>query len=243
MAVAAVAAGQTYLVPDATTIGRLLARIDAGAFDAAIGRWLITVTAGTPAPARRAIAVDGKTLRGSGRPGAQVHLLAALEQHTGIVLAQVAADGKTNEITRFQPLLDALDLAGVVVTADALHTQRDHARWLAGRKAAYLFTAKKNQPRLYRQLKTLPWTKIPILDASSSQGHGRRDIRQLQAVTCLGALAIDFPHAVQALRIRRRRYQQSTGRWSTVTSTAVAGGRPSRTYGGPSAGGTDLSGR
>ena len=61
--------------------------------------------------------VDGKTLRGSGRPGVQTHLLAALDQQTGAVVAQVDVAGKTNEITRFQPLLDGLDLTGALVTA------------------------------------------------------------------------------------------------------------------------------
>jgi predicted transposase YbfD/YdcC len=147
--------------------------------------------------------VDGKTLRGSGPAGAQVHLLAVLDQHTGTVLGQVDVDGKTNELTRFRPLLEPLDLAGVIVTADALHTQREHARWLAGDKeAAYVFTVKKNQPRLYRQLKALPWAKIPVQDETGAHGHGRYDIRRLQVVTCTGALALDFPHAVQAVRIR-----------------------------------------
>ncbi len=171
---------------------------------------------------RRVYSVDGKTLRGSGPAGEQVHLLAVLDQHTGTVLGQVDVDGKTNELTRFQPLLGPLDLTAVVVTADALHTQREHARWLVDtKKAAYVFTVKKNQPRLYRQLKTLPWTKIPIQDETSTRGHGRYDIRRLQAVTCTGPLALDFPHAVQALRIRRRRLNLATGRWSTVTVYAI----------------------
>src|SRR4051812_23129121 len=84
----------SYLVPDASTIGRVLARLDADALDTAIGRWLITRTAAGPAPGRRVIAVDGKTLRGSGRPGGQAHLLAALDQRTGTVLAQTNVDGK-----------------------------------------------------------------------------------------------------------------------------------------------------
>jgi predicted transposase YbfD/YdcC len=67
----------------------------------------------------------------------------------------------------------------------------------------------------------LPWTKIPVLDETRNHGHGRHDIRTLQAVTRLGPLAIDFPHTQQALRIRRRRYNQATGRWSTVTVYAI----------------------
>jgi len=65
-------------------------------------------------------------------------------------------DGKTNEISAFAPLLDRLELSGVLVTADALHTQRGHAHYLARRGAHYLLTVKANQPSLLRQLKALP---------------------------------------------------------------------------------------
>jgi predicted transposase YbfD/YdcC len=68
-----------------------------------------------------------------------VHLLAALDQRAGVVLGQVGVDGKTNEITRFAPLLEPLDLAGCVITADALHTQREHAEFLVtGKRAHYI---------------------------------------------------------------------------------------------------------
>lgn len=151
-----------------------------------------------------------------------MHLLAVLEQNTGAVVGQVNVDGKTNELTGFQPLLEPLDLTAAVITADALHTQREHARWLAqDKRAGYVFTVKKNQPRLYRQLKDLPWAKIPVQDQTGHRGHGRYDIRRLQVVTCTGALALDFPHATQALRIRRRRLNLATGRWSTVTVYAI----------------------
>jgi predicted transposase YbfD/YdcC len=213
-----------YRVPDTATIGRVLADLDADAFDTAIGQWLSAVepVGMADAPRRRAYAIDGKTLRGSGPAGGQRHLLAAVDHHSGVVCAQVDVEGKTNEITRFTPLLAGLDLTGVVVTADALHTQRDHARWLVDdRRAAYLFTVKKNQPGLYRQLKQLPWSKIPISDEVHDRGHGRYDIRRLQVVTVLGALRLDFPHAVQAIRVRRRRMNLATGRWSTVTVYAV----------------------
>jgi predicted transposase YbfD/YdcC len=208
-------------VPDDSTLSRVLAGIDADALDAAVCRWLLG-RAGLAGAGRRVIAVDGKTLRGSGPAGAQVHLLAALDQAEQIVLAQIDVDGKTNEISRFVPLLDGLDLAGAIITADALHTQREHARWLVEeKKAGYVFVVKRNQPRLYRQVKALPWAKIPALDETREHGHGRYDIRALQAVTCLGALALDFPYAVQALRIRRRRYNAATDRWSTVTVYAI----------------------
>lgn len=90
------------------------------------------------------LAVDGKTLRGARRAegdGAEVadrYLLAVIDQHSRVVLLQVAVHGKTSEINRFTPLLDtltSLDLAGVMITADALHTQRDHVTDLVGRGA------------------------------------------------------------------------------------------------------------
>ncbi|WP_238455320.1 transposase family protein [Micromonospora sp. ATA51] len=86
-------------VPDDSTFTRVLAGIDADALDAAVCRWLIG-RAGSGESGRRVIAVDGKTLCGSGPAGVQVHLLAALDQRDQIVLAQTDVDGKTNEVRR-----------------------------------------------------------------------------------------------------------------------------------------------
>jgi DDE_Tnp_1-associated len=97
-----------HRAPDESTFRRILAGVDADALDDTVGRWII---ASRPAMAsgRRVYSVDGKTLRASGPTGAQVHL-AVLDQHTGTVLGQVDVDGKTNELTRFRPLLEPLDL-------------------------------------------------------------------------------------------------------------------------------------
>jgi len=70
-------------------------------------------------------------------------LLAAFDQVSGIVLGQCVVEGKTNEITAFAPLLDRFDLENVVVTADALHTQRAHAEYLHARGAHYVLTVKE----------------------------------------------------------------------------------------------------
>jgi predicted transposase YbfD/YdcC len=112
------------------------------------------------------VAVDGKAVRGTrhaSSDGQPVHLLAALDQHAGIVLAQAAVDGKTNEITRSAPLLEPLELTGCVITADALHTQREHAEFLVTQKKAhYILVVKANMPALYRQLKNLLWWHVPV---------------------------------------------------------------------------------
>ena len=92
-----------------------------------------------------AVAVDGKTLRGSGHhPSLAVHLLAVMDHTTGAVLAQADVEATTNEIARFRPLLDGLDLADTVVTADALHTQHEHADWLVSVRHA-------RRVRIFRQ--------------------------------------------------------------------------------------------
>ncbi len=94
--------------------------------------------------------MDGKAVRGTrhaSADGQAAHLLAAADQQASAVLAQARVDGKTNEITQFAPLLQPLDLARAVVTADALHTQREHAEFLVTRKNAhYILVVKKNQP-------------------------------------------------------------------------------------------------
>jgi hypothetical protein len=126
--------------PAEATVRRVLARVDPDALDQVIGRWLADQPPPPPATRppsatqpvwRQAVAVDGKTLRGTGHHRTpQVHLLAAMDHTSRAVLAQTGVDHTTNEIARFRPLLDGLDLAGRVVTADAIHTQRAHADWL-----------------------------------------------------------------------------------------------------------------
>jgi predicted transposase YbfD/YdcC len=213
--------------PGEATVRRVLARVDPDALDLAIGRWLAgqqpppPTTRPPPRPAwRQALAVDGKTLRGSGHhQTAPVHLLAAMDHTTRAVLAQTQVDTKTNEIARFQPLLDDLDLAGRIITADAMHTQRDHADWLVTHQhAAYILIVKANQPTLHHQLATLPWRQVPVADHTRDRGHGRAEIRRLQVTTVAG---LDFPHATQAIRITRRVRCLHSRRWRTVTVYAV----------------------
>jgi hypothetical protein len=152
------------------------------------------------------IAVDGKTLRGARLgDGRQVHLLSALDTTTGLVLAQVTVDTKSNEITSFAPLLDAVEtvlgtLAGVLFIADALHTQTGHAAEVTARQAHLLVQVKGNQPTLFKQLKRLPWAQIPVGDRTRDRGHGRRETRTVKAVTVRTPGGIGFPHAQQPSR-------------------------------------------
>jgi predicted transposase YbfD/YdcC len=205
-------------VPSEATIRRVLARVDGDRLDRAIGAWLADRLRPPGPRHRRAVAVDGKTLRGSTHQGHQVHLLAALDHHDGAVLAQREVGAATNEIAEFQPLLDGLDLAGALVTADAMHTQRDHAAFLVDRGADYLLVVKANQPTLRAQLAGLPWRQIPVMDRTRDHGHGRVEVRTLKVAAVAG---LCFPHAAQAIQVSRRVRALGSRRWRTVTVYAV----------------------
>jgi predicted transposase YbfD/YdcC len=205
--------------PCETTIRRILTRVDGDVLDQAVGSWLSARRPQAAGKMLRAIAVDGKSLRGAaGVHGRKIHLLAAGDHVTSVVLGQVDVGTKTNEITCFQPLLDDIDLRGAVVTSDAMHTQREHAEYLTSRGAHYIVIVKGNQKKLRKQIKSLPWQQIPLQNRTTDKGHGRGEIRRIKVCTVTGLL---FPGAVQAIELKRRRVNRKTGRISIKTVYAV----------------------
>ena len=108
------------------------------------------------------IALDGKTLRGSQDGGHARQLVAAFGHTSHVVLNQVEVADKASEQKAVKPLLDPLTLAGRVVTADALHTQTETARYVVEDKQAhYLFTVKDNQPTLKADIEGLHREAFP----------------------------------------------------------------------------------
>jgi predicted transposase YbfD/YdcC len=167
----------------------------------------------------RAVAVDGKTSRGARRrDGTRVHLLGAAE-HGGHLLDHLEVGVKHNETSHFTELLKPLDLAGAVVTFDALHTVRANLHWLAGeKKAHYIAVVKHNQPLLHARINALPWRQVPAGDSARETGHGRLETRTLKAAH---VSRLDFPHARQAIKICRWRKDTATGKTSRQTAYAV----------------------
>lgn len=163
------------------------------------------------------IAIDGKSVRGSATANGRCrHLLSALSHGSRLVLGQIDVATKTNEIPLFAALLDSIDLLGVLVTADALHCQIGHAKYLIEQRGAhYLFTVKGNQPNLRAQLAALPWQQVPAGKPIHSRGHGRIEKRSIKVVTV--ATGILFPHAAQAAQITRRTRPINGTTWSTET--------------------------
>lgn len=163
------------------------------------------------------LAIDGKSARGS-RLGTSpaAHLLAAMTG-TGMTVTQLRVPEETNEITCFAALLDPYDLQGVTVTGDALHTQRDHARFLVEvKKAHYAFTMKRNQKNLYEQMRTLPWGEATAKFYDRTTGHGRKETRVVQVLTVTD-LGVGFPHAAQVAKVVRHRTDTKTSRQSRET--------------------------
>ncbi len=206
-------------LPEESTIRRALHNLDGDELDTAIGRWAAGRT--DPGWTRRLVAVDGKRVRGSGGDAIKPrHLLAAIDHAHGVVLAQRDVGCKTNEITEFAPLLDSVDLTGAVVTADALHAQRDHADYLVVQRGAdYLLTVKANQPTLFAQLKHLPWVDIPVVHVQRGRTHGRVAKRSIKIVTVSSGIL--FPHARQAIQITRKTRRPGTSKWTTEIAYAV----------------------
>jgi DDE_Tnp_1-associated len=166
-------------VPSETTTRRTLGRLDANALATAIGAWLANRDDQTRH--HRAIAVDGKTLRGARRDGRQVHLLAAMDHTTRAVLAQRQVDGAPGEVPAFQPLLGDLDLAGVVVTADALQTPPRGRRVPGDRKAGARPVCRQGQPaHPAGPLDRLAWHTVPVADRTRDRAHGRVELRSLK---------------------------------------------------------------
>jgi len=185
--------------PDESTLRKLFARVDADALDRVLGAWLWTRT--DDVNGQRVIALDGKTVRGARTPttGAP-HLVAALDHTTGTVIGQVQVAAKSNEIPAVRDLLACFDLAGVVVTVDAMHTQTDTAHAITSAGGAYVFTVKGNTPTLLRQLKALPWKQVPR-HSTTVTNRGRRATRTIKSLTA--PTWISFPGAAQVAQVRR----------------------------------------
>ncbi|MGW3046127.1 ISAs1 family transposase [Kitasatospora sp. NPDC001159] len=197
------------VAPSAATIRRVIGLVCPGG--------LADLTGADPVGSD-SIAVDGKATRGS-RHGTSpaAHLLAAMTGD-GRTVTQLRVPDKTNEITCFAALLEPYNLTGVTVTADALHTQRGHVRFLVEeKKAHYLLMVKANQPELHRQLRSLPWKDVTARCYDREMGHGRRETRVTRALTVTD-LGLDFPYAVQAVRMLRYRTDLKTGTVSRQTA-------------------------
>jgi predicted transposase YbfD/YdcC len=208
--------------PHHNTYRRVLAwAMDPADLDAALGAFL---RAAPGAGQSVLVSIDGKTVRGTISTSAPrgEHLLAAYLPAEGLVLLQVAAGDKTNEIGVAPTLLRALDLRGKVVVGDALHTQRALSAQILAAGGDYLWTAKENQPMLHADIeavftgddRTVAGGRVPrdLRTARTlDKGHGRRETRTLTASSDLADYS-DWPGLAQVFRLERQRVLTSRGK-------------------------------
>lgn len=187
-------------LPSEATIRRTLAQLDADDLDIRMAGWMATRVGHLAG--RRVIAVDGKTMRGARTPDGAPHLVAAFDHACGAVVGQLAVTSKSNEIPALRDLLDTMDISDSVVSADAMHCQRETASHITSHGAHYVLTVKANQPTLHAACKALPWKDVPAVTTADAS-HGRRVRRTIKSVQA--PHWIDFPGAAQIIQLRRTR--------------------------------------
>ena len=132
-------------VPSEETFLRIFRVMDPKQFETVFRRWV----SGVVGALSGTIAVDGKTVRGSGSGGeTAIHMVSAFATELGIVLGQEKVASKSNEITAIPELLEALYIKGFLVSIDAMGCQKSIARQITAKDGDYLLMVKGNQPSL-----------------------------------------------------------------------------------------------
>lgn len=140
--------------PTANAFRYLLMALDPQAVEEALRKWMQAGMQNAPSSETlQALAMDGKTLCGTENAyDRAVHLLSLLDHSTKCLLSQMLVEGKTNEIPAGPELLQTVPLEGRIVTADAMHCQRETCQQIRDRGGHYLLVVKDNQHELYETL-------------------------------------------------------------------------------------------
>src|SRR5271157_6025531 len=166
-------------LPSHDTFSRLFRLLDPAQFGAAFQRFMARFSE----TIEGVVAIDGKVVRrsfdhASGKSA--LHMVSAWGCEQRLVLAQVATDAKSNEITAVPRLLKMLRLEGSIVTVDALNCQREIAQQVIDQKGDYVLALKGNQGTLHDDVRTFlddPQTKLSVSDSTVDADHGRIETR------------------------------------------------------------------
>lgn len=142
-------------IPSHDTFGRVFSILDPEQFDTGFNSWIQSLDIDVKG---KVIAIDGKTLRGSGnrrRGQRPLHMVSAWASEQEILIGQVLTDEKSNEITAIPKLLQMLDIKDSTVTLDAMGCQSAIAQRIRDKGADYVMSLKDNQPKLSEIVKAI----------------------------------------------------------------------------------------
>ena len=168
-------------IPDSDTFRRVFEKIDPAELSSCLKNWI-----NTERDKRSTIAIDGKTICGSGNSEHKAyHVISAFVAENQITLGELTVEEKTNEITAVPELLDLIDVEGAVVTADAMSCQKKIVEKITGKNADYIIGLKQNQPALYRDTEDYFnefQSELPV-KITHDKGHGRIEKREYRLLT------------------------------------------------------------
>jgi hypothetical protein len=182
--------------PRGSTIRRVLTLVDTGAADRVVGSWLTSLL-GWDGGDLRGLAMDAKTVRDAGTVDGEVTLFAAMAHGSAVVLGQVRVPVATTETTQVRALLDGVDLAGWVVSADAAHAQFDTADYIVFERGGdYVLQVKANQLEVLRQIAAVMPAAV-VADAGWSGVEDRDGDTIRRSIWLADADRVDFPEAAR----------------------------------------------
>jgi len=175
-------------IPSRDCIRRLLIVLKPEAFQRCFRAWIADAILIDSNNQGRLVAIDGKTCRGShdeAKGLGALHLVSAWASEEGIALGQVATEAKSNEITAIPQLLEQIDLAGTLITIDAMGCQKDIVEQIVAGKGDCVIAVKDNQPKLLAAIQTYFFDHLEgdLKDLqyrcheTRDDGHGRIDER------------------------------------------------------------------
>jgi len=179
-------------IPSEDTFLRIFRALDPKHFEAAFRRWV----SGLAGALSGTIAVDGKTVRGSGSGSeSAIHMVSAFATELGVVLGQEKVAEKSNEITAIPALLEALYIKGLLVSIDAMGCQKGIARQITDQGGEYLLMVKGNQPTLLAAVETAFIDAVPIdRHQLAEKSHGRLVVQMASVLPAKGIVdAADWP--------------------------------------------------
>lgn len=217
-------------VATAQTLRKVFRLLDPKTLEQGFAAWAASVRP----LAREVIAVDGKTLRGSRQSDGTgaLHLVSAYATCAGLVLAQRAVDGKSNEITAISELLEMLDIKGAIVSIDAMGTQKAIAARIVEKGADYVLALKGNQTSLHDDARL--FFADPACAATCAKetdidaGHGRIEERLCRAADAawLAERHPEWKGLRSLTAITSRRIDKRTGAESVETRFYISSLEP-----------------